>query len=400
MNFVKNGPEYWASAGYTITNDVGFQEVKPTKATLGTDIKSGSNNAQWKRQIALHLDATTAYTRSGYELTSIGNYAGTSNGKDYPHPRSTCSGWVLELPSLLIPSSLDIMTNDIALKKLKRKLDNAVGDFNVLVPLGELKDLRGTLASSYGLISRLLTALNSIKHGKIPSGDIVKNAAEAWLTFSFGINPMIADAKDIMKSISKFQQRQNSTIHFIGAHTSDYHNSVKSPVYSPIGGVQVERSAVASHTISYKYTAAVRFSLQSGNNYGLSDHLHFSPTEIIPVLWELLPWSWLIDYVSTTGDFLTDMFQSQAGNTLYVVKNRKYTANFAESIILKKFDTVNYTNLSFRSNPLVGRRFEFSREGAPGIPTRSFRFKTFDEITGDPYLAKKLLNLAAIAASR
>jgi hypothetical protein len=400
VNFVRNGPIIWGTHGYNVVHDFGSYGLKPTRITLGLDNKVGVNNTQWQYQIANHLNATTAYTRSAYEISSLGYYFGNSVQKSSPHNVSTTSGWDYLMPAFVVPSSLDVMVNDIALKKLKRKIDKAVGDFNVLVPIGELKDLRGTLATSYGEIKRLLLALNAIKHGKIPRGDILKNAAEVWLNFSFGINPMINDVKDIMSSIESFNNRKNSTIHFRGAHSESFHSSTKVPTYSPIGGINIGHHSSVSHTISYRYIAAIRFSLLSGNNYGIAEHLHFSPTEIIPVLWELLPWSWLFDYVSTTGDYFSDMFESKAGNTLYVVKNRRYTANFGQTTFINSLDFETHSNIHFRSVPLVGRRYEFSRESLAQIPHRAFRFKTFDEITGDPYLAKKLLNLASIAALR
>lgn len=136
------------------------------------------------------------------------------------------------------------------------------------------------------------------------------------------------------------------------------------------------------------------FDTKAANDY--KTHFHLSPTDLIPMAWELLPWSWLFDYFFTAGAYLDDVFQSDRTPTLYCIENKRVTRNYYGNTTDISV-APGWVLDSFYASPRFLESGCFTRTPRAAIPGRIFRFKTSNEV--DNHLLNKLLNLTSILVS-
>lgn len=191
-----------------------------------------------------------------------------------------------------------------ALKRLKQQKINT----SVLVA-----EAAETVAyfSNYAL--RLARATRSIRTGKYSSvlSDLgiskrrwragsTKTAGQRFLEWKFAILPLIHDVQDIQQLMKdKLKDLQLDRITVRGRHTYKFNSSSTPPA---------QWGEIYTGPISYKQTQVsqtVRTKL-----YGKLDDLDLlyekavGLDDIYPALWELVPFSWLVDYVVDIGTVL------------------------------------------------------------------------------------------------
>jgi hypothetical protein len=299
----------------------------------------------------------------------------------------------------LLSGYQDSVTRDIALTKIKRKIQSDKGDYAVLSNvIQDVYELRRTISGGLDLIDDLVNTL----HGLVTSGryrgrDLVSMAAEAWLTWSFGIKPTISDANDLIDSIAAYLSRKDHIKHFQASHYADSKNSTRSSVISPARGVQCRINEEVYRNSSYKFIAAINYVLLSGNNYGPQEHFHVHPTDIVPMLWELLPWSWVADYIVTAGAFLEDTFQSNNDILVYGIENHR----LSHSLVGHVTDVTYMPGWQQDSLSITPHMVEFgslNRAPLSALPGRIFRFHTSFEMEKNSLA--KIANLVSIGIGR
>lgn len=364
----------------------------------GLDLKLVSENPDWKYKIANKLDAGSGYTRKGGTMqpghlschTQRTTFP-TSPSKYVMFSQTTFSGCP-DTPTVFVRADDETLA-DQALTRLKRKVSNAQGDFNALVPLVELKELRGLISQTADLTSTLVKNLIDIK--RTGGRSAVRYASKAWLTYGFGVAPMVSDTKAAAKSVSDYLLRSDHSAVLRGKASSksvSSHNGVASG--DALATIDYATNIV--HDLSYEYTAGINFNMSSANDYGALDHFHLNLRSLPSVGWELIPFSWVVDYFTTAGAFLDDVFSGDAATTVYVSRARKYKANAQFTLTWDPAESTEQEIVIFRGRNGSGawEYYEFERTTLPTIPTRSLRFKTADEIGLGSI--NKLLNLTSI----
>jgi len=300
--------------------------------------------------------------------------------------------WLDAYPSSY-PGSTNSAIDQQALLDLKRKLKKQIGSFDSLAPIGELRECRGLIRGLANSATGIVKTLVDIK--KTRGGSAFKYASEAWLNWSFGVKPMISDVKKLATAIAKFQQRSDRNIVITGNASTDWISGQLGFGLTGARGASVNSRRSSHHTLSYRYTASFNLLLSSANNYGAADHFGFDVPSLVPAAWELMAFSWLLDYFSTMGDFLDDAFSSPSANSVYVVQTRKYTM---ESDIDQWFvpDSGTIILNQTRGTHHV-RYFEFQRTPFSALPRIAVRFRTLDEIGKGG--VNKLLNLVSLVGT-
>jgi membrane-bound inhibitor of C-type lysozyme len=289
-----------------------------------------------------------------------------------------------------VNSADDAALKDIALAKLKRKLAASTKSAQALVPLAELRELHGLVRGTERAAVDIIKTLLTIKQTKGRS--VAKYASNAWLTWSFGIKPMIADTKAIVESIGEYLTRNDFNIRLTGSAKKSWFSSVKQPGTTGIYGGKLIWSAQLKHELSYRYIAGFDVNWKSGNNYTVYDQLNISSEALPSVAWELIPYSWVVDYFTTVGAYLEDTFSSNASTTKFVVLNKRYTmsGNLNGGLAPELSQVVNST-----CRPGMVDYFSLTRTSLGAqLPTRQLRFKSFDEIGVNG--VNRLLNLASL----
>lgn len=361
----------------------------------GVASSTGSTNPDYKAKIALLSDATTGYFRKGGSARPMfvsGNSRLVSKFPPYVVHGSTMQMYLGDCPTDF--PSTDAVLVDQALASLKRKMRENVGDYNIVVPAAQLGELRGTIRGVTNAATDLVKTLIDIKRTRGRSA--IKYASEAWLTFNFGVAPLLSDVRDIAGSIDKHLNRSNRTVRLTGSAQKTWTSETKfGPTTGAIGAVYDGTTAM-THKLSYMYIAGLNITVNAGNNYDALSHFHLEAGALIPSAWELVPFSWVVDYFGTVGDFLEDVFTSPPASTRYVVLCRRYTCDAQVSAAFRA-PTPPWEHQGHITSG-HWNYFEFERSSLTGVPTRALRRKTLDEVGLNSI--SKLLNLASILGSK
>lgn len=386
---VPTGVMQWQKAnGVVVLNSLTQSKTPLAKAT----IKSGASVPGYIDKLRKGLDATSSYIRQGYNIVP-GSYTMRSEqrwgGQNIDSFRREQFATALPDPSY-IASQVTTEAGSI----LRRKLRQNTGQSNQLTNVAELRDLPKTIRSVAGSATKLVsTVLNSNRRGR----DLKAFASDQWLTWSFGVLPTLAAVDDAVSSVNSYLSRKDHMLRDFGVFEKDWVSSTKNTL-SGSHHCQIEYNGSFHHSLSCKITAGHRFNLRSAESYSLPKHLGFDITSVVPTLWELLPYSWLVDYFTTAGRFIEDQFDADFGtSSIYISQAVKYRIQGqveAKPIRLFTLSPITY----WSSVPLKFEYFEFVRTPLTSLPRAPLRFKTKEEIAHNA--VNKLLNLTALLGSR
>lgn len=391
----------WLPTGAVTNNKVVNRNVAFSPSA---NVRNTVSNKDYKTFIAQGKDATNPYTTFGVESKSMRipriNYESNVN---YTNPRGVLleRGSARGFPAIpTIDLSIhDNVLRDIALGRLKRKINEKVDDAKILAPVGELREFRGLVHSAVNLSLGLVKTLSDIKRTKGKSA--FKYASDAWLTYGFGVKPMITDIQNIANAIDSYAKRQDLTYRESGSASKVWSSSFKASGLN-IGatGITGEVSCRLEHRLSYRYISAYAVNSRSANDYGLLEHLGVELPQLIPAFWELTAFSWLFDYFGTVGFYLDDQFSSDITSSKFVVLNKRYivdvTYNFSISpppLYPSQQSTVVWNQI----RPGFYRVYYFDRSKLSSLPPLMLRFKTVDEVGRNAL--NRLLNLGAVLVS-
>lgn len=353
---------------------------------------SFSRNPNWKQQVARGQNATYPYSRNGGTVTPARFASTTYYSKD-----STIRwDWY---GTLVGPANLDTSADnalkDIALARLKNKLNGYIGSANLLPPLAESRELHGLVRTINSSAMDMLKQMLLIKRTRGKSA--VKYAGQLWLTWGFGIAPVISDCAKAAQSIGSYLSRYDRTERITGTASKQWLSQVTDGSSTdPCQGTTVYVKTETEHQLAYRYSGAVQLNLRSAANYDVADHLGLEFGQLPATLWELTPYSWVVDYAATVGPWLDDVFFTLPGVLKYLSFNTRYQA---KSVYTPR---IQYLNFYFGRNTVLDKGaatfFSFSRESLATLPTRQLRVKTLDEV--GKYGLTKILNLASVLAGR
>lgn len=369
---------------------------------IGTNAQVGTRVPNYRQKILLGQEAGSNYSCDLYFVNKVklsefryGNSNYGCNDKQGIH-EEWCRASSMQGTNFLKQYS-DSALDNIAISKIRNFANKADAHANVIVPLVELRDLHATVKGVSQATSVMLTTMldltKAIKHPK----ELVKYASDAWLTYSFGVKPMLSDASQIAQSIAATGQlplRSNVS----AKSTKTWHGTSIDTARSIgwISNASYKRRHVME--LTYRYTYGLSSLRKSANNYtaisDLNNHLGLRVESFIPAIWELIPYSWLIDYFVNIGDCLEDRFTASP-SVRYGCKSVLYreTVTSEAQNVLAPPAPPGYQDLS---NP-GGYELEhvhYVRTVSSSLPVRSFGFNTFSTIGS--YAPNKLLNLISI----
>lgn len=353
-------------------------------------------NPNWRSLVAHRQDASNAYFRRALDFTNVP----IQQWARFWHPGR--GSWVEGSCGLYCSSSDgnvllgvneadDLALKDLALKRLKSKLSSRSNQMQVLVPVVELREFRGLITALTFSLHDLVYALLTIKRSKGKSA--AKFAAHAWLTWSFALSPTLSDIKQLASTISDVLERSGGDVFTDYGSAKKVWHSVSTDSMSSVYFCNSKVTVDLNHTLSYRYVAGYKTPLRSANDYNAVQDFGLELGALPSVGWELTPFSWLLDYFSTFGEYLDDTFTSDGVNTVYVNCTKRYTCRgqyFSEVI------PNGYPSFSSTSSGR-GSRFVWDvtdRTVLSALPRRALRLKTVDEIGKNAM--NKLLNLGSV----
>lgn len=281
-----------------------------------SDTKSGVSNPSWRRQVRQALNATTPYTRSVVDDGLFwGSYSATFQRRDpfwpgaarYDNCYEVCGGAVANNPRLLPPALPSLGTVDVDARIAFLQRARAVRqNFQGGVFLGELREAIHMVARPGKALREAVTRYSTAAKKAVARARNLKQASSAvtgtWLEAMFGWRPLLSDVDSAMKALAA----TNTLI------VEVLQGSAKADWYSSVGR---DENRFSGSTIGYKRTyraynkAIVRYKggvgWESANqapswreNWGLT------LDNFVPTVYELIPYSFLIDYFSNLGKII------------------------------------------------------------------------------------------------
>lgn len=158
------------------------------------------------------------------------------------------------------------------------------------------------------------------------------------LSYQFGIQPLVNDLVGLLDLTTSIEKRKKELTKLLGAeglrsrvslgktsHTSSEPTTVSSEFYTVKGVATLETSSERWGTTRWAMIPGKEETLNQRwieeNTYKVVLGLNPSLSQ----LWELLPWSWMIDYFSNVGDVIAstrNVVQARAGDSWVMMTNR------------------------------------------------------------------------------
>jgi len=357
--------------------------------TMGTSSKGGTKNPGWRILIAKGGDATSGYSREIHHYVPI-QYSVTTESVGY----SSRGYGVVHGGGIIAPKDFSGL-REIAIGRLRNSLNGYIGNAQLAAPLAESREIFRLARSINSLGLDAVKAALAIK--KTGGKSAAKLFANVWLGFGFGINPMLKDIEKAANSILDYTTRQDRRVRVVGTASLEFQTGTKDPPVETVAyALGMGSTNSCRHVQGVQIVAGIDLQMRTAASYSVADHLGLKISDIPSTLWELTPYSWVVDYYATVSPWLDDMFYTLPGVCKYVSQAEKYQSD-------------TYNAPYFVPSP----GFTWSGGGSPGryrymsftrvklgtvLPSRSVRIKSVDEIAN--HGITKLLNLASVLAGR
>lgn len=341
-----------------------------------TATRTGSAVHNWRQKIARHEDATSAmdavYDTLAYRYVWMKSFM---KRKTSPFEELTqeIRGAVAvnngRLDRRVKAPSADISSvENGASAKFYKKLRSLDQEWSAPTFLGELREtarmLRKPAAALYNSADSLVKALRKRKGSGLNGGEVAKAASGLWLEYAFGWVPLISDSEAAAKAWARLKEKNDEKVHHVQSsftkefdRTKDLSSSYDkfhlpqsycgtSYCYTRTDARWEERA-----TIRYKAAVLRKLEMTTWDKWAV---FGFQPSEFIPTAWELLPWSFLVDYFVNVDDILNSATTSTR-DVVYIVKTTRRISRYMGRIIIAP----EYLNQQW------GSQYYCAMEGSP-----------------------------------
>lgn len=365
--------------------------------------RSGSSLPNYKALIKSGNNATTNFVASEQTYKSSpmiawSEYRTLKNGGCEYH-RKRKAWWSGPLgASTAVPSvAMTNVADNRARTAFYKQYENALTSFSGGVALGELKEtlhmIRNPAKALREAVGSYISVLEKGRKGKSQRSK-ADYLGKAWLEYSFGIMPLINDVDDAM---SYFQKRRDQlSVDFI--HISGHGEAkevtcsvAESPAKASSFYFKYERRDATEISVNYK--GAIRSDV-TGTSTVCASALGLAPRSFVPTLWEVLPWSFAIDYFTNVGDVITAYSNGTAKLAWGCKTSRTFAEHkcfahgmrwsSAEAQVIEHGFVPGFTRSTYKT---------VNRSKVSYVPLPDLQFEV-------PGLGSKWINLAALVASR
>jgi hypothetical protein len=402
-----------------VTNSVNSNGVvqTPSRQVLVSnwfDSKSGQSVPKFRSLIRAKSDATSPYSRNNNNVVGLKPFY-LSQVIDFPLTDPLKKKYAESVMGLYRPSLPSLGTNTInadidaqALAKVYRKLSAQQSHANGMQFLGEFHEVVKMFKHPYQGARKLVENYlsDATKYGKRFRPFRSKNGrksfnkavADSWLETAFGLKPLISDSKELAEAAARFS-RDTRRDRVSGASEGPVSAS---ELKTNVGGLGTNFCWVTMQELnqvvhSVRYTAFLDWHRSGafGSYERLVELFGFRLDKFIPTLYELTPWSFLVDYFTNLGTVIETGCQCQTVVS-FVVKGTKVIAT-RQSLTTATLDplTTGARILSTVSGP--GRikqiRTSYARSRWSSLPNIPLRL----DLPGKPM---QYANMLALWASK
>jgi hypothetical protein len=199
-----------------------------------------------------------------------------------------------------------------------------------------------------------------------PKGHRLRNAADDYLAFMFGVKPLLADAFSAGEALAKYVvdgSQQRIIVRAQGKGTSS-----GSKVTIGLSNGKPYYTDTIALTTEVKIRYLLEFKIDNGALHALQGLGLVNPAEIA---WEMLPWSFVIDWFLPIGNYINS-FSSTAG--LVFLRGTKSTTTIDQYTATRQFV----------GNPYEQGGSVYNGYSGTGVSHKRIETKTRDILTGMP----------------
>lgn len=381
-----------------------------TNVKVLTRTRTGVSLPKYKQLIANHQNATTALsgtfcsldsTRGRFKYTVRTGTGAIASGEVYgdvavylKSPPGYVGGWSSKADSRAASSFL----------KACRQAQVAVSGPTFL---GEIRDVirmfrkpAGALQDGIRRYTEELArrnAANKQRYFRKEPGNYLRNlshiASGLWLERSFGWIPLLADIQGARDAYNNLLEIDRVIAVSGGGHDAKGISNAAGTQNIVGGGYlncNITDKLTEHNTVRYRGAVRAQAVTTAAERFA---QFGFTPSEFLPTAWEVLPWSFLLDYFVNIGDMINGAV-TDTSNVAWVCKTVINKADFVHTSRLNRdaliaiFGSKNL--LTFISSPGFSRwRTSTVSRSASAIPVPSLIF----------YLPKsdnRLLNIASL----
>lgn len=382
-----------------------FDSVHPTVETF-----SGQQNPWHEQQLEQFIQAATPFTAWREEVVSVPcSFLESINWNFYTAPSRivlvTTNGHFR--PDVITDASVSSINTasatNLALSDLAQAIYDAHTVFQGGTFIGELRETIALLRSPARAIRKSLPDyLNSLSK-RVKRGTKRREAnrivSETYLEWKFGVTPLLNDVNDAFGAINGFVKAKNVsqdiTLRGTGKTETTVPGSEKTvgTAYCFALGQQMQHQ-----TVSVRFLAGYRLNDNPINN-GAFRAIGLSPTDWLPTAWNLLPWSFVVDYFTNIGDIVTALANVTASPRWIIKTTKQSVVNQVSFKGIRPYHlpakglysgTVVDTNV--KRGSLLQTKQKVTRElydGRSRIPSLEFQI---------PGMGTKWINLAALGS--
>lgn len=265
------------------------------------NIRDGSaKNPNWRQDIAKGNCATTPFYGVKETLSrSPARYHVSSTHGDF------CKSWG-EFDDQLVwrakdPSLISVSTADSAARsKIVRKANEYQRPFQGGVFLAELKEtlqmLKNPAAALFKAIRRhWIHASKNLRRHRPGTSHYKRVASGLWLEAVFGMLPLFGDIESAAKAFKSLASNASKRRKLIIANGSAQDRVLSDSFVSRYGSFDLAARYYYRDTsdVNVRYRAMLQW---DASNFAKFRYFGLTPQDILPTIWEAIPWSFLADY--------------------------------------------------------------------------------------------------------
>lgn len=270
----------------------------------------------WRKYISLGLEATgglqTIFSES-HPCSNLRAFVRFKTGQ-FDNPPNTVIEHAIEgdIATSSGEGTQPTLSLGVAQRSAKRalvqKLNKVRRQFQGGVFLGELREavhmVRHPLKSlREGLTSYARTAKKRARRSRSEK-QRNRTVQDTWLEYQFGFKPLASDIEDAAHALSQSVHRfsTQTRVSAVGRTEGNTSKSAGSITY-PTGALSIDWKII-SHETGFAYYVAGVNGGPEGKPPPLTQTWGFHTADFLPTVWELIPYSFLVDYFTNVGDII------------------------------------------------------------------------------------------------
>lgn len=356
----------------------------------------------WRQKLRAGLDATSSLSGNRETLTPTpGDLSGVFSFYDFTgFGPSTYHTRGIHIPYFPVSHDTNGMSaaDNQAREKFYRSALNAQQAFSGGVAIGEFREtlhlLHNPAKALFSSVSEYLSTLTKRKKGSRPHRKRVLQ--DTWLEYSFGWLPLISDIRDAGKALARLNHQRIASQRCVGV--GEFGSYSVSP--SVGGSTNLPTATAEIRTVtkgSVRYKGAVTVSNDGGNTPPpVLRELGLDVRSFVPTAWNLIPYSFLVDYFTNIGGVLEAWCFNQASIRWALMGTLLETSSLPENPRPSfPSDTAfgTWSTTASQVGYVVATKRSVTRLPITDVPLPTIRF----EIPG--VSSRKWLNIAALATA-